>query len=166
MTTSTPAALTPVVTFERHSAPSSWTPARRAELAARLAKVGLTITETSDARERLGFPRLSDASDWDRANCHLHAESPEFQAVLADIRREHLELVGEIGRADRKVAAKARNLLGFRAGWNLRIGELEALARQVRILEILAETPRTVQLATASPKLVAYTEAELFRPFE
>jgi hypothetical protein len=140
MTTSNPAALIPVVPMTRHAAPASWTASQRAELAERLAKVGTTITELSDARERLGFPRLSESSDWDREHAHENLESPEVQAVLVQIRLEHILLVQAIGARPQAAVRAARKLLGLRAGWNLRLGELEALLNQTRVVELVTET--------------------------
>jgi hypothetical protein len=125
-----------IVPLVKHSAPSTWTPVQRAELADRLSKAGgVTITECSDVREAMGHARLSEASDWDREHAHENLESPEFQALLVQLRAEHILLVREIGSRPAKAVREARQLLGLRSGWALRIAELRALLQQTRIVE-------------------------------
>jgi hypothetical protein len=139
----------------RHAAPSTWTKAQRAELEKRLAAVGTTITELSDARELMGFPRLSDSSDWDRANCHLNVGSPECQTALAQVRSCRAWLDEQLTKLPAEKVRRARYLLEIDRKRSLRLGELSAL---VGLASQLAEEPR--RYGATFHKV--YTEEELF----
>jgi hypothetical protein len=152
MTTSSPAALIPVVPLTRHAAPADWTRAERTALARKLGKLGVGMTELSDARELLGFPRLSDASREDRAVAVQNLEAPELQRALVRVRTLRAELLEDLKAADRALVRQARELLELdRSPSEMRLGELSALCSQVRILEILAEPPRVVRTIAPAP---------------
>jgi hypothetical protein len=130
----------PVVPLQRHAAPSTWTPGQRRDLADRLKRLGTTILDLSDARELLGFPRLSEASPADRAQAHHNLESPELQAALATVRDRRAYLLETLSGRDPKAVRQARSLLDLRRSTpDLRLGELEALLDQTRIVELIAE---------------------------
>lgn len=129
--------LVPVVALTRRRAPTSWSTAGRAEMSKRLAALGITITELSDARERCGLARLSDAAPEARRVAHLLLLGTRGQRALAAVRAERAELAEALSTCDRKAIAEARRLLDLRRSTGqLRLGELRALYAQTRIVEI------------------------------
>jgi|GEM_PF-5692888 len=173
MTTSHPNALQssslatafgPRVPLARHAAPASWGATARQDLARALRKLDTTITELSDARELLGFDRLSEGSDWDRAHCLENLESPELQAALATVRERRAWLLESLkSSVDWKARRQAHKILGLQGERDLRLGELTALYAQARICELADETPRSTWASVTRPLHARrYTEAELF----
>lgn len=136
----TPAPLTvavPTVTLVRHAAPSGWTATQRRDLASELRALGTTITELSDARELLGFDRLSEGSDWDREHAVENLESPELQEALAEVRRQRADLLQALAETvDWKARRRAHKLLNIKGETDRRLGELQALYAQARICEL------------------------------
>jgi hypothetical protein len=131
----------PVVPVARHAAPASWTRGQRAALARQLEAQGVSLTECSDARERLGLPRLSEATPQARENAVRDLTNPAFRDALDRVRALRAALLA--GLADCEAVGTARALLGLRPNPQLRLGELAALYAQARILEIAAEAPRS-----------------------
>jgi hypothetical protein len=129
----------PVVRLVRHRA-INWPVAERIAMARKLEALGSSITELSDARERLCLCRLSVATREDRASAHQLLTTERGQRALANIRQERAMLLEALGTLPRAVVSEAVLLLrlrGGRAQW--RLGELMAVFSQARILEIERE---------------------------
>lgn len=131
-------AFAPRVALIRHAAPASWGATARQDLARKLRALGTTITELSDARELLGFLRLSEASDWDREHAAENVEAPAMIFALAEVRRERAELLAGMKSVDWKARRQAHKLLDLQGERDLRLGELQALYRQAVICELAA----------------------------
>jgi hypothetical protein len=134
----TPAApAIPVVELVRHRA-IHWSVAERAEMQRQLEPFGVSITELSDTRERCGLPRLSSTDAKVRwAAPHL-LRSERGQAALADVRAERARLTEALATFHRDTVANARHLLQIRRASPscLRLGELQALFCQCRLIEL------------------------------
>ena len=141
MTTPAPAPVVPVVPFtKRAPVGARWPAAQRADLEKRLAELGTGITELSDARERLGLERLSDATPAQRAAAHHLLASARGRAAIASVREERALLTEGLASCSRLAVAQARALLDIRRGpAQLRLGELSALFAQARLFEIASE---------------------------
>lgn len=131
----------PLVAFERRASCSGrWPTAQRAALAQRLAALGTTITELSDARERLGLERLSDATPAQRAAAHHLLSGARGRAALAAVRAERADLLLGLAQTDRLDVQHARALLNVRGSLaELRLGELRAFYSQAQICRLARE---------------------------
>ena len=131
----------PLVAIERRaSCASRWSAAQRGQLAAKLAALGTTITELSDARERLGLERLSDATPAQRAAAHHLLSGARGRAALAAVRAERADLLLGLAQTDRLDVQHARALLNVRGSLaELRLGELRAFYSQAQICRLARE---------------------------
>jgi hypothetical protein len=152
--------VTTPIALPQHSAPIEWTPAQRNALEAALQARGCTITLLSDARELLGFDRLSDASPADRASALDNLECPAVQTALVQARTCRAWLVEQLKEVPKRTVQDAKATLGLRTRRgalkgtaDLRLGELAALVGVAT-----APAPRTYG-ATLHP---VWSEEELF----
>lgn len=133
--------LIPVVAFERRaSCSSSWPSAHRALCAKRLARVGVGLTEASDARELAGMPRLSEASAEARRYGWHWFQGETGKRALARAREERALLLSGLETTDRNDVQHARALLNIRNGvGDMRLPELRALYAQAQLARIARE---------------------------
>lgn len=138
----------PVVPMQRHRA-LDWPVASRIACAERLAEVGVSITEASDARELAGRPRLSESTPEQRWYCAHWFRGTTGRAYLAEARTLRELYTAALAEADRETVAHARHLLRLRRSTPsaLRLCELSALVAQVRVIEILTAERAPLALA-------------------
>jgi hypothetical protein len=138
MSTFTPLAL--AATFAprivRRSAPASWGATARGELARQLRKVGVTLTELSDARELLGHARLSEGSDWDREHALENLECPAMIFALAEVHAERATLLASLKAIPTSARRAAHDATGLRGERDLRLPELRALHAAAVLAEL------------------------------
>ncbi len=138
--TQPPSRIVPVVPMPRHRA-VAWSCADRAATARRLAALGITITEASDARELAGRPRLSESSAEQRHFAPLWFMGTTGRSWLAKARAERAFWAEALAALHPETVAQARRLLGIRRASPsaLRLVEMPAIYAQARVLEIAAE---------------------------
>ena len=138
----------PVVPMARHRA-IAWPIPERAALAARLAALGLTITEASDARELAGRPRLSESTPEQRHYSPLWFLGSTGREYLAEARTLRVLYTEALAQHHPDTVYTARRLLGLRRSTPsaLRLCELSALVAQCRVVEIVAEEREPTRLA-------------------
>jgi hypothetical protein len=130
----------PVVRLVRHSASMDWTKAERADLQRKLTERSTSIGELSDARESLGLARLSQMAFAWRSEVWLTVSAPEIQTAIQAVRDRRAYLLETLSSQPREAVREARRLLDLRRGTpDLRLGELEALLDQTRIVCLIAE---------------------------
>jgi hypothetical protein len=133
----------PVVELVKHRA-QDWTRAQRAEMSDRLAAMGTTITELSDARELAGRPRLSSSTATQRHYAPLWLLGEAGQGWLLRARSLRALLTEALASVPREDVATARHLLGLHraapSAW--RLCELQAAYAQARHLALQRETWR------------------------
>lgn len=128
----------------RHAAPESWTRAQRANLELRLAGLGTTISELSDALELAGRPRLSGSTPDQRAQAVRELAAGTLCVTTA--RSCRAWLVEQLQTLPEEVARAARIDLGLGRSRSLRLGELSAVLGWA--LETLPTSARRTVLVT------------------